>query len=148
MVRSSGRGTSTDASGAFTINAKKGDELEFSFVGYKKTTVVIGDELVVSVVMQKEVTEEKEVVIVGYSSKRASQLSSAVSVVSGNKLRDVTSNELSSLLQGKAPGVVVSTASGDPTSSSNVLIRGAGTYNRQHNSIVCGGWKYRRQFQS
>jgi TonB-linked SusC/RagA family outer membrane protein len=127
MVRSSGRGTSSDASGAFTINAKKGDELEFSFVGYKKTTIVIGDELVVSVVMQKDVTEEKEVVIVGYSSKKASQLSSAVSVVSGNKLRDVTSNELSSLLQGKAPGVVVSTASGDPTSSSNVLIRGAGT---------------------
>lgn len=127
MVRSSGRGTSTDAGGAFTINAKKGDELQFSIVGYKKASVIVGDDPVISVVMQKEVTEEKEVVIVGYSSKRASQLSSAVSVVSGNKLRDVTSNELSSLLQGKAPGVVVSTASGDPTSGSNVLIRGAGT---------------------
>lgn len=127
VVNASGRGTSTDAGGAFTITASKGDVLRFSMVGYKSTEITIGSELNISIIMKKEVIEEKEVVIVGYSSKKASQLSSAVSVVSGNKLRDVTSNELTSLLQGKAPGVVVSAGSGDPTSAPTVLIRGAGT---------------------
>lgn len=127
VVKATSRGTSTDANGAFTISASKGDVLEFSMVGYKSVSVTVGNELNITVTMKKEIAEEKEVVIVGYSAKKASQLSSAVSVVSGNKLRDVTSNELSSLLQGKAPGVVVSTASGDPTAGSDVLIRGAGT---------------------
>jgi TonB-linked SusC/RagA family outer membrane protein len=119
VVKATNRGTSSDANGAFTISASKGDVLEFSMVGYKSVTVTVGNELTITVTMKKEIAEEKEIVIVGYSSKKASQLSSAVSVVSGNKLRDVTSNELSSLLQGKA--------SGDPTAGSTVLIRGAGT---------------------
>ena len=67
------------------------------------------------------------VVVVGYSTKKLKYLTSSVSTISNEKLRDVTANDLPSLLQGKAAGVVVSTSSGDPTSAPRILIRGAGT---------------------
>src|SRR5690606_38292077 len=56
--------------------------------------------------------------------------------ISAEKLKDVTANDLPSMLQGKAPGVVVSTASGDPSSQPNVLIRGAGTISASTSPLV------------
>src|SRR5690606_11947455 len=56
---------------------------------------------------------------------KQSELSSSVSVISGEQIRDVTSNNLTNLLQGKAAGVVVSNSSGNPNSSSNIVIRGS-----------------------
>ncbi len=119
----------SDAVGSFRIRVKSSSSvLVISNVGYspKELTVTSG---VMSITLDEAAGDLDEVTVVGYSSKKREQLSSAVSVVSGEKLRDVTSNELTSLLQGKAPGVVVSTGSGDPTSGSSVVIRGAGTIN-------------------
>lgn len=119
----------TDAKGDFRILVSDAEAiLEVTGVGFGTQEVkTTGANL--SIVMEQKVTGLDEVTVVGYSTKRREQLSSAVSVVSGDKLRDVTSNDLTSLLQGKAPGVVVSTGSGDPTSGSSVVIRGAGTIN-------------------
>lgn len=127
VIKGSSKGTNTNADGSFSIDAKKGDVLEFSAVGYKKITVTVGNETNINLAMTVEVADEKEIVLVGYSARKAKYLSSSVSTVSGDELRDVTSNNLSSLLQGRAAGVVVSTGSGDPTSGSSILIRGAGT---------------------
>ncbi|RXK59388.1 SusC/RagA family TonB-linked outer membrane protein [Lacibacter luteus] len=118
----------TNEAGTFRISVKnRNAELLISSVGFQPLTVKAADNI--SIVLEAKSEELQEVAVVGYSSKKRIELSSSVSVVSGEKLRDVTSNELTSLLQGKAPGVVVSTGSGDPTSGSNVLIRGAGTIN-------------------
>lgn len=118
----------TNESGTFRITIKnRNAELVISSVGFQPQAVKASDNI--SIVLEAKSEELQEVAVVGYSSKKRIELSSSVSVVSGEKLRDVTSNELTSLLQGKAPGVVVSTGSGDPTSGSNVLIRGAGTIN-------------------
>ena len=118
----------TNVSGVFQITVKSiSSELIISSIGFQSQTVQAANN--VSVILEAKSEELQEVAVVGYSSKKRIELSSSVSIVSGEKLRDVTSNELTSLLQGKAPGVVVSTGSGDPTSGSNVLIRGAGTIN-------------------
>lgn len=118
----------SNEAGVFRITVKsKNAELIVSSVGFETQTVKASNSS--RIVLEAKAEELQEVAVVGYTSKKRIELSSAVSVVSGEKLRDVTSNELTSLLQGKAPGVVVSTGSGDPTSGSNVLIRGAGTIN-------------------
>lgn len=131
MVKGSNQGTVTDAAGSFALNLSDTDlstaVLVFSFVGYQSTEVPASGQTVFDIALQPSVNLLEQVVVTGYGSKKAKYLSSSVAVIPNEKLRDVTSNELSSLLQGKAPGVVVSTSSGDPTSGSNILIRGAGT---------------------
>lgn len=119
----------TDANGIFKIVvASKGAKLVISGVGFE-TQIISAAGGSFQITLTQSNKSLQEVTVVGYSTKKKEQISSAVSVISGDKLRDVTSNEITSLLQGKAPGVVVSTGSGDPTTASNVIIRGAGTIN-------------------
>jgi TonB-linked SusC/RagA family outer membrane protein len=126
-IKNTSNGVSTDVQGNFQISAASTDVLQFSYIGFKSIERAVGSETALNITMTEDAESLKEVVVVGYSTKNATQLSSSVSVVSGDDLRDVTSNSLASLLQGKAPGVVVSSGSGDPTSQPNILIRGAGT---------------------
>lgn len=120
--------TQTNSDGVFTIKTTKNSILEFRGLGYT-TQSVKANSSVVNVNLAESTTDLSDVMVVGYSTKKRSELSSAVSVVSGEKLNDVTSVSLGTLLQGKVPGVVASSASGDPTSGSNIVIRGAGTIN-------------------
>ncbi|MDR6940689.1 SusC/RagA family TonB-linked outer membrane protein [Mucilaginibacter pocheonensis] len=127
----------TDVNGKFKINLKgKSGVLTISYIGYKAQEVTVGASGDVSVTLAEDLNKLNEVIVVGYSSKQASQLSSSVSVISGNKLRDVTSNNLVGLLQGKAPGVVVSSASGDPSSGASILIRGASSISASTSPLV------------
>ncbi|MEP6610778.1 MAG: SusC/RagA family TonB-linked outer membrane protein, partial [Mucilaginibacter sp.] len=124
-IKGTTNAVSTSVDGKFSITAPADGILTFSFIGYTTKEVNIDGKTNLDVVLSSSLKQLNEVVVVGYSSKQLSQLSSSVSVISGDKLRDVTSNDVVSLLQGKAPGVVVSSASGDPTSVSSILIRGA-----------------------
>jgi TonB-linked SusC/RagA family outer membrane protein len=128
-IKGTTNAVSTTVSGNFSISAPANGVLTFSFIGYSTKDVNIDGKPDLDVTLLPASKDLSEVVVVGYTSKQLSQLSSSVSVVSGERLRDVTSNDVASLLQGKAPGVVVSSASGDPTSASSILIRGVSSVN-------------------
>jgi len=64
-VRHSKAGTSTDNNGSFTLQAKPGDILEISSIGYTTQTVTISDITTLTIVLQPGSTELKEIVFVG-----------------------------------------------------------------------------------
>lgn len=64
-VKNSKTGTSTDNSGRFTLQAKQGDILEVSSIGYTTQTVTISDVATVTIVLEPNSTELKEIVFVG-----------------------------------------------------------------------------------
>lgn len=127
VVKNTTTGTATDAAGNFTIAAAPTDVLVFSYIGYQVQEVPVGSQTTIRVKMATDAQSLDEVVVVGYSSRSQSELVSSVSVVSGERLRDVTSNNTATLLQGKASGVVVSSASGQPGEAPSVRIRGTGS---------------------
>ncbi|MBL7737531.1 MAG: SusC/RagA family TonB-linked outer membrane protein [Chitinophagaceae bacterium] len=120
-------GTATDANGNFTLQIPdKGVVLVVSFVGYQTQEITVRDQL--SLTIQMELSDKNkldDIVVTGYTSKRLAEISSSVSVVSGESLNDVTSSDVTSLLQGKAPGIVVSKGSGNPNAKANIIIRGS-----------------------
>ncbi len=124
-------GAATDMNGDFSMsipeNLVANATLIFSYIGYAPVEAELGQKTVFDISLSSSIQELDQVVVVGYSAKKMKYLSSSVTTINNEKLRDVTSNELPNLLQGKAPGVVVSSASGDPTSAGRILIRGAGT---------------------
>ncbi len=119
----------TDANGKYAISADNESTLEFKALGFTTQTVKVGTNTSVNVSLVDQSTELDAVTVVGYTTKKKSEISSAVTTVSGSQLNDVTSVNLGNLLQGKAPGVVASSASGDPTAGSNVVVRGVGSIN-------------------
>lgn len=126
VIKGTSTGTVTNESGNFLLNTTvENPTLVFSFVGYQSLEINTRGKNVLDIVLPSDTKALEEVIVIGYTSKQTSQLTSSISTVSGKQLNDVTSNNPLSLLQGKAPGVIVSNPSGDPTASSNVVIRGS-----------------------
>lgn len=126
LLKGTMQGTITDIDGNYSLQITgENQTLIFSFIGYTTKEVPLNAGSTINVALAEDVQNLEEVVVVGYSSKKQSELSSSVTVVSGEKVRDVTSNDVTDLLQGKAAGVVVSRSSGNPNDQANVVIRGS-----------------------
>ncbi len=128
VLKGTQRGTISDTNGSYELTVPDdGNTLIFSFVGYLTQEIEVGARSSIDIELKVDEKSLEEVVVVGYSSKNASQLSSSVSVINAEKLKGVTTPNLGNMLQGKAPGVVVSSASGQPGAAPAVRIRGTGT---------------------
>ncbi|QQL51469.1 SusC/RagA family TonB-linked outer membrane protein [Mucilaginibacter ginkgonis] len=117
-------GGATDVNGNFRISVPSNTTtLVFTYLGYsRKEVAVTGD--VVNVSMESTNTSLNEVLVVGFGTVRKKDATGAVvKVSSGDFVQGVTTNPLQQL-QGKAPGVVITTFDGDPNSNPTVRIRG------------------------
>lgn len=126
--------TQTDAAGNFSINVPTGDtaSLVFSFTGYMGQTVLATEGMHVSLV--KNIVAGDDVVIIGYGSATSvKSLTGSVSSVSGKMLARVPVSSAAEALQGKAAGVQVTVADGEPGAEINIRIRG-GTSVTQSNA--------------
>ena len=123
VVQGTSKGVQTDFDGKYSITAEKGQILEFSFVGMQTVTKTIENESVINVTLVSHTTLE-EVVVVGYGTKKKSDIISSVVSVKPEELTKVATSDIGEMLRGKAAGVQVTLASGAPGGSSNIRIRG------------------------
>lgn len=129
LIKSTSKGDVTDSDGIYSIEVEKGDVLTYSFVGYKTTEVEVGDNTSIDVALTFSFAELDEIVVVAYGNKKKSDVTSSVASVGGDELNDVTTPDVSTMLQGKASGVQVVSGSGQPGSSPSIRIRGVGSLN-------------------
>jgi TonB-linked SusC/RagA family outer membrane protein len=125
-VKGSNRGSATDPTGQFFLQAKKGDVLVFSFVGYTPQEATVGDGPV-NVVLTEKVGSLDEVVVTGYATQRKKDLTGAVSVVNVDQINRQPTAQVSNQLQGQVSGVMV-LGSGQPGEEPQVRIRGVNTF--------------------
>ncbi|SDE98811.1 SusC/RagA family TonB-linked outer membrane protein [Chitinophaga filiformis] len=137
-VKNSGRGTATDPAGNFSLTAKKGEILVFSFVGYTQQEVVLGDATSVSVVLNEKVGSLDEVVVTGYATQRKKDLTGAVSVVNVEQISRQPTAQVSNQLQGQVSGITV-LGSGQPGEEPQVRIRGVNTFGNNTPLYVIDG---------
>jgi len=121
------QGTTTDFDGKFSVDAVKGDILEFSYIGMQTQRFEIGDETNINIALSEDAAELDEVLLVGYTSKRKKDIISAVSEIDLEEVKDVPVTDASRLLLGQAPGVNVSQNTGRPGQELNIAIRGIGS---------------------
>ena len=127
VIISSGGGVVTDYDGNYTLQASDDDVLTFTSVGYESVTEKVNGRRTINVSLQVDNELLEEVVVLGYTAQKKAELSSSVVSMSGEKLRDVASNDVGNMLQGKVAGVVVMNGSGQPGSSADIRIRGTGS---------------------
>lgn len=122
-------GTVTSADGSFSISVRnKEDILVFSFVGYSTQEVKVGNKTIFEIRMEPQINALDAVVVMGYSNKKRNEITSAVTTVSSDKLMDVTSNDIGTMLQGKVSGIQVINGSGSPGSTPDIRIRGSSSF--------------------
>jgi TonB-linked SusC/RagA family outer membrane protein len=136
-IKGGSRTVQTNADGRFTIALPGASAtLQIRNVGYlAKEVQVNAGQSNVSITLFRDVQELDNVVVVGYSSKRQSELTSAVTVVSAAKLKDVTTNNIGAMLQGKVAGLQVVNSSGAPGSVSEIRLRGVSSVNANQSPL-------------
>ncbi|MDR0711594.1 MAG: SusC/RagA family TonB-linked outer membrane protein [Prevotellaceae bacterium] len=131
VVKGGLTGVTADANGSYTIAASANSTLIFSFIGMESREEPVNGRNRIDVVLIEEEQQINEVIVMGYNSKTKLELSSSVVTLSSGKLTDVTSSNVASMLQGKAAGVMVSSSTGAPGATPEILIRGAGSITAQ-----------------
>ncbi|RZJ55821.1 MAG: TonB-dependent receptor [Flavobacterium sp.] len=127
LVQGTKTSTATDFDGLYKIEAKAGDVLVVSFMGYKTQKITVGTQRTINVTLQTETAELKEIVVIGYGTQKKKVNTAATSLVSGKDIQQVASLDVVNALQGQASGVNVTSSSGQPGANMVVNIRGAGT---------------------
>ena len=116
----------TDFDGNFNINAKVGEILKISMVGFEAVSVTAtAGEMTVTLNESKD-TELKEVVIIGYGTRKKIDNTTAITSLKAEEISKTKVLNASQAIQGKAAGVQV-ISSDLPGSTPSVIIRGLGT---------------------
>jgi len=117
-------GTITDVSGNYSLNVNDDAVLSISFVGYESVDVPINGRSVIDVVLKDNISALEEVVVVGYGSVKKSDLTGAVSSLSGDEIEKQSVTSLEQGLQGRAAGVQVTQTDAAPGGAISIRIRG------------------------
>ncbi len=140
IIKGSMGGTITGVDGRYSIDAKVGDQLVASFIGYEEqTTEVTTASQVINFEMKPSAIELDAVVAIGYGYVKKSDLTGAVSSIDSDLLTQRPIANVDQALQGLAAGVTVNANSGQPGAAAEIRIRGIGTINNSSPLYVVDG---------
>ena len=128
-VVSSAKGTlgvSTDLDGQFTIKVPENSSITVTYVGYKPQTLKVAPNMTIKLDEDTELLDE--VVVVGYSTEKKSDLTGSVSVVKMKDVADTPTGNVIQSLQGRVAGMMVSTDGTPGGLSTGTSIRGASSF--------------------
>lgn len=141
------RGVSTDLSGYYAIEVKRGESLRFSYLGMSDQTVAVHAQKVIDVVLEDDSLDVEQVVVVGYGVQKKESVVGAITQVKGEQLQSTGGmTSLSSALNGLVPGLTALTSSGKPgEEEAQILIRGMSSWTSSAPLILVDGIERRME---
>lgn len=126
MVQGTKIGAVTDLDGNFAIEAKNGQTLEVSYLGFITQKIKVTGS-VVNVTLNEDKQSLDEVVVVGYGVQKKKLVTGATVQLKGDDIAKLNTTNPLSAMQGQTPGVNIVSTSGQPGAAMSVTIRGLGT---------------------
>lgn len=126
-------GVATDLDGHFTIEVQQGAKLKISYIGYKNKEVKASNGI--KITLEEEANMLNEVVAIGYGSVKRKDVTTAVSSVSAKDLSTRPIVSAAAGMQGKAAGLQISQANGQPGASPTIRVRGTTSLNGSNDPL-------------
>ncbi|PXV63564.1 TonB-linked SusC/RagA family outer membrane protein [Dysgonomonas alginatilytica] len=126
-VKGTNISSSSDLDGNYVIDADAKATLVFSYISFETKEESVNGRKEINVSLSSDAKILEDVVVMGYSSMRKAELSSAVVTLKGDQVTDITTSDIGNMIQGKVAGVMVSSPSGQPGSTAVIQIRGTGS---------------------
>lgn len=137
LVAGTTNGTTTDFDGNFTLtNIKKGDKIVFSYIGFKDETVTYENQTTVTITLQENQQELKDVVVIGYGTVKKKDATGSVSTITSKDFNKGTVVTAENLLNGKVAGVSINTGGGAPGSGAEIRIRGGSSLLASNDPLI------------
>lgn len=130
-------GAITDMDGRFSLKVNKGATVVISFVAYQNQEVNVGNGGQFNVQLMPDDATLDEVVVVGYGVQKKANLTGSVASMSSKELQDIPVSNTASLLQGRMPGVTLTSNGGQAGADTpEIRIRGIGTMSGNNDPMV------------
>lgn len=142
VVKGSTIGAATDLDGNYVLNGVPEDAtLVFNYLGMLPQEISAAGQSVINVKLREDAQLLEEVVVIGYGSAKAKDLTAPIDVVKEKELINVPTSSPMAALQGKVPGVNIIN-SGTPGEGPKVTIRGMGSFGDTSPLYVVDGMFY------
>ncbi|MDE6527905.1 MAG: SusC/RagA family TonB-linked outer membrane protein, partial [Muribaculaceae bacterium] len=138
-IAGSDKGTSTGLDGDFTINAAKGDKIQFTYIGYMPQTQTVSSDTPLRIRMNEDSRSLQEVVVVGYGTQKKANLTGAVASLSSEELENRPITNLSQGLQGMIGNLNISADNGAPGKGYGFNVRGTTSVNSAGPLVLVDG---------
>lgn len=127
-VKDSKGGSVTDLDGNFQLEVPSNATLVVSYVGFNDREIAVrGRAIIEQIQLTADDNILEQVVVVGYGTQKKADLTGSVSVVNADELKKTSNSNISTMLEGKVPGVQITT-DGQPGADPSVRIRGIGSF--------------------
>lgn len=132
-------GTVTNEKGVYRLEAPDNTgTLVFSSIDMQTTEVPINGRTTIDVVLKKNITEQEEVVVIGYGTQKKKDLTGSISTVDPRVLNKIATNDVLKAMQGQVAGVSV-TSGGQPGAAPAIKIRGIGNFSNNSPLFIIDG---------
>ena len=136
LIKGTQTGTETDFDGNYSLKAKTGDVLVFSYIGYKTVENTVGTSNTINVTLQEGGEVLDEIIVTAQDIKREKKaLGYAVAEVGSEDIEQRAEGDVARILSGKASGVQITSQSGTSGSATNVVIRGYSSINGSNQAL-------------
>ncbi|MBE0654791.1 MAG: TonB-dependent receptor, partial [Bacteroidales bacterium] len=141
LVQGTSIGTITNISGEFELPVTEDSGvLVFSFVGMKSSSIAIGNQNIINVVLEEEMVDLEEIVVVGYGTQKRSSVVGSFSTTTSEEILKAPVGSVTSALVGRLTGLVTQSRSGQPGGDAPTLrIRGVSTFNSSDPLVIVDG---------
>lgn len=117
-------GTISDLNGDYSLSVPESSILVFSYIGYLNQEIAVKNQPVINVFLSEDVEALDEVVVVGYGTMRKRDLTGSLTQVKAKDMQALTVPNPIQALQGRVPGVVITSNTGSPEGNFTIRVRG------------------------
>ncbi|WP_409014522.1 SusC/RagA family TonB-linked outer membrane protein [Dyadobacter sp. CY327] len=128
-------GTTTDAKGGFNIDAEADAVLVVSYIGYATQEIKPGNKGKLSITLASDQRQLNEVVVVGYGTQERKNVIGSITKVDPTDVKNIPAGSFDAQLQGKVPGVQITSNTGVPGEAVTVRVRGATSINGDNDPL-------------
>lgn len=139
IIKETNIGATTDVNGNFQLNTEKNTVLIVSYLGFKTEELNVAGKTSMTIELKEDSKSLDEIVVVGYGNMKRRDITSSISKVSSQDMKNNSSSSLMNAIQGKTTGVLISSTSGRPGTPMRIRIRGIGTINNNDPLYVLDG---------
>jgi iron complex outermembrane receptor protein len=140
VIQGTSTGTATDIDGNYSLEVPSLDgTLVVTYIGYIRQEIPIDERTEIDIVLAPDRAELDDIVVVGYGTQEERQITGSISSVSADEFTQGNVNNPGELIQGKVPGLNISTEGGNPNGDPTFRLRGVSSFSNNEPLIVVDG---------
>ena len=140
VVKGTNIGSTTKEDGAFQISAPVKSILSITMVGFVNKEIKVGttEQLNLNISLGSDKLEMDKVIVVGYGTRRKSDVTGSIVSISEQSIKDIPSSNLATAIQGQGAGIDIqrSGANSKPGATPNILIRGSRSLGASNDPLI------------